>query len=49
MKIIFAAVYTNFETVVIDDEGIEQKDSYIAPPIGNKLILQFRPVDGATV
>lgn len=44
IKLILAAIYTNFETVVVDDEGIEQEDGYLSGPIGRKLILQFRPI-----
>lgn len=41
IKLVVAAIYTNFTTSIIDDEGIEQEDNYIAPPKGRKLILQF--------
>jgi unspecific monooxygenase len=41
LKLIVAAIYTNFESVVIDDDGIEQVDGFSAGPKGNKLILQF--------
>ena len=44
MKMVLAAIYTNFETVVVDDEGIEQVDSYTAPPRGHRLVLRFEPV-----
>ncbi|KAN0083684.1 Cytochrome P450 [Elaphomyces granulatus] len=42
IKLVLAAIYTNFMTIIINDEGIEQEDSYIAPPVGRKLIVEFR-------
>lgn len=45
MKLITAAVYTNFETAVVDDEGIEQVDAYTAGPKAGRLILGFRRVE----
>ena len=45
MKLIVAAIYTNFTTHIIDDEGIEQVDAYTAGPRGNKLILSFERVE----
>ena len=44
MKLVTAALYTNFVTEVVDDEGIEQVDDYIARPRGEKLVLRFRHV-----
>ena len=44
MKLVTAAIYTNFATEVVDDEGIEQVDAYIARPRGEKLVLRFRHV-----
>lgn len=44
MKLITAAIYTNYTTHVVDDEGIEQKDAYTAPPEGNRLVLGFERV-----
>ena len=45
MKLITAAMYTNFRTYIVDDEGIEQEDAYTAHPKGNKLVLRFERVD----
>ena len=45
MKLIIAAIYTNFSTHVVDDEGIEQEDAYTAGPRGNKLMLRFERVE----
>lgn len=41
MKLLVAAIYTNYTTSVIDDEGIDQADTYLAGPVGNKLVLRF--------
>lgn len=41
MKYIIAALYSNYSTTVIDDTGIEQSDSYTAPPKGDKLLLRL--------
>ena len=41
MKVVVAAIYTNYTTYVIDDEGIEQMDTMVARPAGEKLILGF--------
>jgi cytochrome P450 len=44
MKLIVATIYTNYTTYVIDDEGIEQVDQFIAAPAREKLILGFKRV-----
>jgi hypothetical protein len=44
MKYIIAAIYTNFTTTLVDDEGIEQRDLYTAPPTGGKLIVKLEAV-----
>jgi len=41
MKLVAAAIYTNYTAYIIDDEGIEQVDRMIASPAGEKLILGF--------
>lgn len=41
MKHIVAVIWTNFRTVVVDDEGIEQEDAYTAPPKGRKLMVRL--------
>lgn len=40
-----AAVYSNFTSYVVDDEGIEQEDVYLASPVGNKLMLRFEKIE----
>lgn len=45
IKLVMAAVYTNFTTSIIDDEGIEQDHSFISMPKGRKLDLKFSPVE----
>ena len=45
MKLITAAIYTNYRTYIVDDEGIEQEDAYTAHPKSNKLVLRFERVE----
>jgi hypothetical protein len=45
IKLVTAAIYTNFTTVIVDDDQIEQEDAYIAPPKGHKLLLEFRAIE----
>ena len=45
MKMVLAAIYSNFETTVVDDDGIEQTDMYTAPPAKHRLVLRFTPVE----
>lgn len=44
MKLIIATIYTNYTTEIVDDEGIEQTDTYISRPIGDKLVMRFRHI-----
>ena len=44
LKLVVAAIYTNFTTEVVDGEGMEQVDSFIAPPVGGKCVLRFKRV-----
>lgn len=37
-----AAVYTNYATAIVNDDGIEQEDAFIAPPVSRKLDIQFQ-------
>jgi hypothetical protein len=41
MKYIIAALYSNCSTTIVDDTGIEQSDSYTAPPKSDKLIIKL--------
>ncbi|KAK5005646.1 hypothetical protein LTR16_006065, partial [Cryomyces antarcticus] len=41
IKHIVAAVWARFETTVLDDEGIGQRDAYTAGPAGGTLVLRF--------
>lgn len=41
MKFFVAALYSNYSTVVVDDTGIEQSDSYTAPPKDDRLVIQL--------
>jgi hypothetical protein len=49
MKVVVAAIWTNYTTYVIDDEGIEQVDAMVAHPVSEKLILGFKRVAEAQV
>ncbi|MCJ1367860.1 hypothetical protein MMC16_006996 [Acarospora aff. strigata] len=44
LKLIAAAIYTNYTTRIVDDTGIEQMENFIAGPKGNKLIIAFERV-----
>lgn len=46
LKQTLAGVYREFETEVVDDEGIEQGTTFIAKPRGERLILRFGKVAG---
>lgn len=41
IKYIIASLYSNYSTAVVDDTGIEQSDSYTAPPKGDKLVIRL--------
>ncbi|KAL4782016.1 cytochrome P450 [Aspergillus varians] len=44
IKLVMAAVYTNYTTSIVDDEGIEQDlAEFISLPKGRKLMLRFSP------
>jgi hypothetical protein len=47
IKYIVAAIYTNYTTHIVDDDGIEQTDIYTAPPKGGKLIVRVERVTGS--
>jgi hypothetical protein len=42
LKVLLASIYTNFTTIIVDDEGMEQRDDIIAGPVADKLILSFK-------
>ena len=44
MKLVVAAIYTNFTTGIVDDDGIEAIDAYTTRPAKERLILQFASV-----
>jgi hypothetical protein len=41
LKIVVAAIYTNYTTKIIDDMDMEHLGGYFSGPKGQKLILQF--------
>lgn len=44
MKLLIAAIYTNYTTTIVDDSGITQEDSYIAYPSGYHLVIKLEKV-----
>ena len=44
MKLMVAAIYTNYTTSIIDDEGMEQADAFLGHPVGEKLLLKLNPL-----
>lgn len=44
MKMLTAAVYTNFTTHIVDDTGIEQGDGYTGRPASEQLWMRFEKV-----
>lgn len=48
MKMVVAAIYSDFVTEVVKSEGGEmdmrQADEYIAGPVGGRCVLRFRRV-----
>ncbi|TGO90467.1 hypothetical protein BPOR_0063g00090 [Botrytis porri] len=44
IKLIIAAIYTNFRTLVINDDGVDQMDGYTCGPSAGKLHLRFELV-----
>lgn len=41
MKLMVAAVYSNYQTSIVDDTGIEAIDAYATRPRSNRLSLRF--------
>lgn len=41
IKLIIAAIYTNFITLVVNDDGVDQMDGYTCGPSAGKLHLRF--------
>lgn len=44
VKLIAAAVYSNYTTHIVDDTGIEQGDGYTGRPASEQLWLRFEKV-----
>ncbi|RMZ79319.1 hypothetical protein DV737_g3471, partial [Chaetothyriales sp. CBS 132003] len=47
LKLVVAALYSNWETEIVDDEGIEAIDAYTVRPKSGKLILRFKQERGS--
>ncbi|KAJ6144323.1 hypothetical protein N7470_008218 [Penicillium chermesinum] len=43
-KLVVAAIYSNFETTIVDDTDIEAIDAYTVHPRGQRLVLKFNAV-----
>jgi len=43
MKHIIAAFWTNWRSIIVDEDGVKQADAYTAPPIGRRLIVRLEP------
>ncbi|EPE27485.1 Cytochrome P450 [Glarea lozoyensis ATCC 20868] len=41
LKAVVKVIYSEFETEIVDGSGMEQMDSVIAGPVGDKLLLKF--------
>lgn len=48
MKLLAAAVYTNYMTHIVDDTGIEQGDGYTGRPKNEQLWVRFEKVQPMT-
>ena len=44
MKLVVAAIYTNFRSTIVNDDGIEAIDAYTVHPKAEKLILRFHSI-----
>lgn len=44
IKLLVAAIYSNWTTEIVDDEGIEEIDAYTTRPRSNRLMLRFTHV-----
>jgi hypothetical protein len=44
LKLVVAAIYTNFTSHIVNDDGIEQMDGYTCTPKSNRLYLRFEQV-----
>ncbi|KAB8073608.1 putative cytochrome P450 monooxygenase [Aspergillus leporis] len=44
IKLVAAAIYTNFKTSIVNDDNIEAIDAYTVKPRGEKLVLKFEAV-----
>lgn len=41
IKLVVAAIYTNYKTSIVNDDNIEAIDAYTVKPRGEKLVLRF--------
>ena len=48
MKLIVAAIYTRYETTIVEAGDMRQKDGFLGSPVGDKLMLRFRDLSSDT-
>lgn len=41
LKLFLCIIYRDFKTEIIDDTGIEQRNTYLAHPVGRSLVVRF--------
>lgn len=41
MKIVVAAIYTNYTTSLVEEKELEQADTFLGHPVGEKLLLKL--------
>lgn len=46
MKYVLLLTYSNFETFIVNDEGIEHMKGFVGGPVSGKLMLGVRPAVG---
>ncbi len=45
MKLMIAAIYSNYTSHIVDDDGMEnQSDGYTGRPENERLFLRFQPI-----
>lgn len=49
MKYVLLLTYSNFETFVVNDDGIEHMKGYVGGPVSGKLLVGVRPVVASAI
>ena len=45
LKLVAAAVYSNYETSIVDHGDMEPTDGLTSPPLGQRLNLSFKHIE----